>query len=99
MIRLLALSIVILLSLSGQSFAQMAAACGDRGSIAEKLDEGYSEQPIAMGLSADGSVVEVFAAVSGTFTIIVTQPSGISCILVTGESWEGMAALKADLKI
>ncbi|MBT3361919.1 MAG: hypothetical protein HN403_20025 [Rhodospirillales bacterium] len=99
MIRLLAFSVLaIFLFLGGQASAQVAA-CGDRGSIAEKLDDGYSELPVAMGLSANGSVVEVFASMTGTFTIIVTQPDGMSCILVTGESWEGIGAMKADLKI
>jgi len=99
MIRLMAFSIlVIFLSVGGQASAQIAA-CGDRGSIAEKLDDGYSEQPVAMGLSTDGSVIEVFASTTGTFTIVVTQPTGMSCILVTGGSWEGLASLKADLNI
>ncbi|MBL6945717.1 MAG: hypothetical protein ISR47_03670 [Rhodospirillales bacterium] len=90
----------LILTLGASSgYAQMAAACGERGSIASKLDDGYSEKPVAMGLSANGAVVEVFAATSGTFTIILTQPDGISCILMTGESWEGIAALKAGLKI
>jgi hypothetical protein len=79
--------------------AQSPAACGDRGHIAEKLDNGYSEKPVAMGLSTDGAVVEVFASNDGSFTIIVTRPNGLSCILVTGESWEDLMALKAGLKI
>lgn len=79
--------------------AQSTAACGDRGYIAQKLDNGYSEKPVAMGLSADGAVVEVFASNAGSFTIIVTRPNGLSCILVTGESWEDLMALKAGLKV
>ncbi|MBC8159109.1 MAG: hypothetical protein H8E94_07245 [Alphaproteobacteria bacterium] len=95
---LLAAAILITVLGSTPGHAQVTAACGERGSIASKLDDGYSEKPIAMGLSANGSIVEVFAAASGTFTIILTQPDGVSCILMTGENWEGSAAMKAGLE-
>lgn len=78
---------------------QSTAACGDRGYIAQRLDHSYSEKPVAMGLSADGAVVEVFASNTGSFTIVVTRPNGLSCILLTGESWEDLMALKAGMKI
>lgn len=74
--------------------APATAACGERGFIARKLESGYSEKPIAMGLSADGAVVEVFASDAGSFTIVVTRPDGLSCILIAGESWEDLRALK-----
>ena len=79
--------------------AQVPGACAERGMLAERLGVKYAEKPVSMGLSADGSVIEVFASTSGTFTIVATQPSGVACIIVTGESWEGLPALKAGLKI
>jgi hypothetical protein len=84
---------------SGAADAQMPNACGDRSKIVKRLDSGYSEKPIAMGLAVNGSVVEVFASNKGSFTIIATQPTGVSCILVTGESWEGLMSWKTDLPI
>ena len=83
----------------GAANAQVPNACGDRGMIVERLDTGYSEKPVAMGLSVNGSIVEIFASQNGSFTIIATQPTGESCILVTGESWEGLMAGKTDLPI
>ena len=41
-----------------------------------------------MGLAADGSVVEVLAATSGSWTILVTKPTGVSCVVASGEAWD-----------
>lgn len=84
---------------SGAVVAQTPEACADRSVIVERLDAGYSERPVAMGLSANGAMVEVFASSNGSFTIIATRPSGVSCILVTGESWEGLSEQVAGLPI
>ena len=99
-LRLISLCTVLLLV--GGLFSTPAAAqrvCGDRGSIAGKLEFNYSEGPVAMGLSMDGSVIEVFASNSGSFTILKTHPSGVTCVIVTGENWEGMSSKASDARI
>lgn len=64
------------------------AVCGERGEVAGKLKEKYKEAPVSMGLSNSGSVVEVFASKTGTFTIVMTHPNGIACLMAAGENWE-----------
>lgn len=86
------------LFLGGAVHAQTPTACAERNMIVKRLDAGYSEKPVSMGLSVNGSVVEVFASTSGSFTIIATQPDGVSCILVTGQSWEDVPLSKAGQK-
>ncbi len=78
-------------------FATAAAAdaqmlCSDRDSVIEKLSQGYHEEPVAMGLTSSGSVIEVLSsgADGQTWTIIVTQPDGVSCVMATGESWQSV---------
>lgn len=68
--------------------AHAQTPCGDRNQALVKLSEGYSEAPVALGLASNGSVVELFTSNSGTFTIIMTHPSGVSCLMISGESWE-----------
>jgi hypothetical protein len=95
-------SLCAILILAAGLFSTPAAAqrvCGDRGDIAGKLKFNYSEGPVAMGLSMDGSVIEVFASNSGSFTILKTHPSGVTCVIVTGESWEGMSPGASDARI
>ena len=68
------------------SFA-MAEPCADRAEFLEVLANAYGEVPVAMGLVADGRVVEVFASGNGSWTIIVTKPTGQACGILAGEAW------------
>ena len=53
------------------------------------LNQKYSEAPSAVGVQANGHLVEVFASNDGTsWTIVVTRPDGVSCIVAVGENWE-----------
>jgi len=79
------------------SQAQPRGVCAERGLLAERLGLNYAEKPISMGLSSDGSMIEIFASSEGTFTIVATKPSGVACILVTGQSWEGLPDLKVGM--
>ncbi|MFQ5958023.1 MAG: hypothetical protein ACE5LF_01500 [Alphaproteobacteria bacterium] len=66
------------------------AACGDRDKFVVLLGENYAERAVAIGLTASGRVLEVFTALSGTWTILVTYPNGVTCVVATGESWEAL---------
>ncbi len=81
------------LFLAGASAAH-AAACQDRGAVLAKLASKYSETPVAIGMASNGGVLEVLAAHAdaSTFTIIVTMPNGISCMLASGENFEMLPA-------
>lgn len=72
--------------------AQTSVPCGKRQVIVDELDRGYGEKPVAIGLSGDGLVIEIFASDSGTFTILVTRPGGPSCVVAAGEGWESRSA-------
>ena len=43
-----------------------------------------------MGLTEAGSVVEVLTSSKGTWTILVTKPTGLTCMLNSGVSWEAL---------
>ena len=66
-----------------------AEPCADRAEFLDVLANGYDEVPVAMGLTADGRMVEVIASGDGSWTIIVTMPSGQTCGVMAGESWSG----------
>ena len=40
-----------------------------------------------MGLMTDGRIIEVLASEQGSWTMIVTKPSGESCGLASGDAW------------
>ena len=48
---------------------------------------GYGESPVGMGLS-NGVVFELFTTANGeTWTMAVSSPDGMSCVVAVGESW------------
>jgi len=70
--------------------------CSDRGSLMTQLKGKYSEQPKSMGLAANGSVLEVLTAKTGTWTILLTNPQGITCMIAAGDNWEELEQKTAD---
>ena len=60
----------------------------DRAKVVAQLAARYDEAPIALGLTSDGAVLELFTAPDGSsWTIVVTLPNGLSRVIATGESW------------
>ena len=65
--------------------------CGERDTVVERLETKFSEQ-LAMGglqnTQRTQSVMEVWASVeTGTFTVLLTDPNGISCIVAAGTDY------------
>ncbi|WP_343563139.1 hypothetical protein [Kiloniella sp. b19] len=63
--------------------------CGDRGQVIELLSDRYSEQREALGVTNRGALIEVLTnEQKGTWTIIVTSPKGVSCLMAAGDGWK-----------
>ncbi len=63
--------------------------CGPRDAVLARLADGYGESRQSAGLAAQGRMVEVFAALeTGTWTITVTDPAGLTCLVASGEAFE-----------
>lgn len=80
----------------GSERAHAQSTCDVRKTLVAKLDTGYGEQPIAVGLASTGHVVEVLISVNGSWTILITRPDGVACIAAVGEDWEMLATRLAD---
>ncbi|WP_425044882.1 hypothetical protein [Primorskyibacter sp. S87] len=65
-----------------------AASCATRDSLVEQLEKKYSETLTVGGLqqtTSSQSVVEVWSSEkTGTFTVLLTRPNGISCVVAAG---------------
>lgn len=61
--------------------------CEERTALLEVLTGRYDETPAALGIASSGGLVEVLTSGSGTWTIIVTSPQGVSCVVAAGEIW------------
>ena len=74
-----------------QVSAQQMRNCAPRQVVVERLAGGYGETRQSIGLGAQGAVVEVFASnETGTWTITVTAPTGVTCLVASGQSFEAV---------
>lgn len=89
------LSLAAVLALSGQAAAQ-PSTCGAREALLERLSARYEEQPVSLGVTATGSLLEVLASPSGSWTIIVTVPGGPTCLVSSGEGWRNAPVQLAE---
>jgi hypothetical protein len=71
-----------------QVAAQQTAPCAERNNVVDTLGSQYKESPRAIGLVSQEAVLEVFVSESGSWTVVVTDPKGVSCVLAAGQSWE-----------
>lgn len=85
----------ILIMLTALLIAEAVAApasadltCGERVPMTQQLETVHKEVQQAVGLSSGGGVIEVFASASGSWTVLMTYPSGVTCVVATGEAWE-----------
>src|SRR5688572_20602763 len=62
--------------------------CGPHDDVTSILVEDFQEQREAIGLSDAGSLMEMFASAAGSWTIVLTSPTGLACIIASGENFE-----------
>lgn len=85
----LSLGVGAMLLATQHAFGQGTRHCGDRAQVVNRLAEGYGETRQSIGLGADNSVIEVFASEeTGTWTITVTLPNGMTCLVASGLAYE-----------
>ncbi|MGC3938036.1 hypothetical protein ACOTTU_09510 [Roseobacter sp. EG26] len=65
-----------------------AANCGPREAVIEKLKSKYAEHFTAGGLQTtrtSQTIVEIWSSPdTGTFTVLLTNPNGVSCVVAAG---------------
>ena len=80
--------------------AQAASQCNERDNVLKLLSSKYSESPVAVGVTNNGGLVEVLKtapeAKSDTWTIIITSPQGVSCLIAAGEGWRAVQQIAQD---
>ncbi len=73
------------------STAAAQTACGARDKIVGQLQAKYEESHRASGLETDTKMVEIWTSeASGTWTILITEANGQTCIAAAGKSWLDM---------
>ena len=84
----LSFGIGALLLAASHAFGQTGPNCGPRDRIVSRLASEYGESRRSVGLAANNRVMEVFAAEdTGTWTITVTLPDGMTCLVASGQAY------------
>lgn len=83
------LSCLFFMGLAIPAQAQVPPPCGPRPMVLEQLEEGFKELPSAMGNDMGGNIFELLTSPDGsTWTIIITDSRGRSCLAASGENWK-----------
>jgi hypothetical protein len=74
--------------------AQGQSMCAQRTQVVGMLASRYGESVRGMGLANQNRVIEIFASEeTGTWTITMTMPNGMTCLMASGRHYETVAAL------
>ena len=66
--------------------------CGPRAAVIDHLNSQFSETRQSMGLGSNNAVIEVFASdETGSWSITVTQPNGVTCLVASGHQFERLS--------
>ena len=77
--------------------ANAQAACVVRENAVAQLEAGFAQRAVGRGLAPRGAaMVELFVAETGTWTVMVTDTAGRTCIVATGKDWIQIAPLLGD---
>jgi hypothetical protein len=100
--RALSASTIALAALLAGPTAGLAgpATCGVRAEIVAELTQRYREAPVAFGLANSGELVEVLTNDAGTsWSILVSQPNGMTCLVAAGKEWQELKRAARDLGV
>lgn len=75
----------------GYSEAQAMPMCGVRAAFIKAFKDKFNERAVVMALTGRVNVVEVYSTKSGsTWTMIVTDTDGRTCIIAAGQNWKDL---------
>jgi hypothetical protein len=78
--------------LASATLSQAQQNCASRDVVIERLASAYGETRQSIGLGQNNAVIEVFASAdTGTWTITVTSPAGVTCLVASGLAFETLA--------
>ena len=87
--RMIASVLLAAMFLAAPNAVVAQANCGPREKILEAAILQYKELPTARAVTAGNRLLEVLTSPDGeTWTVIISHPNGMSCIMATGEGWE-----------
>ncbi len=86
MLAMAALALGLLVHTAAAVRAQ--PVCMPHDELTERLYATFAEAPAANAIANNGALVELFATRDrSSWTLAMTRPGGMSCVLVAGQEW------------
>jgi len=83
------LGAVSALAISSGTAAAAEPLCNKRGVVLKTLNKDYGERPVAFGITEAGAMVQLVMSRDGkTWTLVIHNPKGVSCLMAAGETWK-----------
>jgi len=76
-------SLVLLLS----SAAAAQNICALRDDVVKRLWDRWQEAQVTVAMINDGRLLEIFVSEKGSWTAIISDPNGQSCVASAGQEW------------
>ncbi len=79
------------------SSANAEQFCAPRDRALIQLEKQLEENILGRGLAVNGKrMIELFVSEKGSWTVLISDPNGRSCVLTSGENWQGTTVLVGD---
>lgn len=83
----LAVTLLILLFWPAPAHAQ-AGFCAPHAELVAMLEKKYQEHVVTEGVTKTGLVLIVYASNSGTWSVIMANPVGLTCMIAAGVGYK-----------
>lgn len=64
--------------------------CASQSDLRSYLEEAYAEKLAAVGMVNEQTIMEIYVADTGTWTVVLTNPAGVSCLVLSGQGWQSI---------
>ncbi len=67
------------------------SVCMPHDDFRVELHKNFLEAPVAIAVANNGALIELYAKRDkSSWTLVMTRPGGLSCVLVAGEEWNDL---------
>jgi len=87
---LFAAAAIVGLAVAPVSAPAAGLQCLEHERMTKLLGKKFQEKRRAFGLFNSAGMMELYVGAKGTWTVLLIRPSGISCILAAGHTWEDL---------
>lgn len=73
--------------------ARAQFVCSDHDEMVSGLAETFEEKRLGYGVVGRTAVIEIYVSERGTWTVLMTDVRGRSCVIAAGDGWESSTSV------